>query len=521
MTPHVMAKVSGVHSRMAAAMPSGALRSSASSTSQASSSRSRSWTTSPATSCRRSTRQSEKRASAHRLQDQGLVRAGPEPRRPGVAVDRPRVARPGGVDRQIERERQLVEALGGQHLARGEPEVARLLQEGGPGEEVHRFGVVARADRPQVAVAGQDLLAAHLGHAASPCLPRRTLRDDAMTVQPHLPEPLAAWMGPFLAGLTRPTGRHALVLVAGAILAPGRRTVAAMLRVVGLGQAPTFTNYHRVLNRNRWSGRAAAERLLHLLLAAFAPDGPVVIGIDETIERRWGARIRARGIYRDPVRSSRGHFVKASGLRWITVMLLAPVPWAGRVWALPFLTALAPSERFAREHGRRHKRLTDRARQLLLLVARWLPGRRLVAVADSSYAAIELLAAVRRRLTVVTRLRLDARLFDPPPPRRPGTTRPAAGVGRAPADPGRAPGRPGDPLAARHGRGLVRPDRAADRARSRARRFGTIPASGSRSAGSWCAMSRASSSRRASCAPTRTPIRSTCCAGSCGAGRSR
>src|SRR4051794_688174 len=102
-------------------------------------------------------------------------------------------------------------------------------------------------------------------------------------------------------------------------------------------------------------------------------------------------------------------------------MLLAPIPWAGRVWALPFLTALAPSERFAHDQGRRHKKLTDWARQLLLLVARWLPGRRVIAVADSSYAAIELLAAVCRRLTVITRLRLDARLFDPPPPRRPGT----------------------------------------------------------------------------------------------------
>src|SRR5205085_4808301 len=218
-----------------------------------------------------------------------------------------------------------------------------------------------------------------------PCLPPRTLRDEAVTVQPHLPEPLAAWMGPFLAGLTRPTGRHALVLVAGAILAPGQRTVAAVLRVVGLGRAPTFTNYHRVLNRNRWSGRAVARRLLHLLLAAFAPEGPVVVGIDETIERRWGAKIKARGIYRDPVRSSRGHFVKASGLRWITVMLLAPVPWAGRVWALPFLTALAPSERLARDRGRRHKRLTDWARQLLVLVARWLPARRVIAVADSRH----------------------------------------------------------------------------------------------------------------------------------------
>ena len=242
-----------------------------------------------------------------------------------------------------------------------------------------------------------------------------------MTVQPHPPEPLAAWLRPFLAGLTRPTWRNALILIAGAVLAPGRRTVAAMLRVTGLGQAPTFTNYHRVLNRNRWSGRAAARRLLRLLLAAFVPNGPVVIGIDETIERRWGPTIRARGIYRDPVRSSRGHFVKASGLRWISVMLLAPIPWAGRVWALPFLTALAPSERFAHSRGCRHKKLTDRARQLLLLVARWLPERRLIAVADSSYAAIELLAAVCRRLTMITRLRLDARLFDPPSPRRPGT----------------------------------------------------------------------------------------------------
>jgi hypothetical protein len=241
-----------------------------------------------------------------------------------------------------------------------------------------------------------------------------------MPVQPY-PEALAAWMRPFMAGFTGPTWRHVPLLVAGAILAPGRRTVTAMLQVMGLGQVPTFSNYHRVLNRNRWSSRAAAKRLLHLLLDAFAPDGPVVIGIDETIERRWGAKIRARGIYRDPVRSSRGHFVKASGLRWISVMLLTPIPWAGRVWALPFLTALAPSERCTREQGRQHKKLTDRARQLLVLVTRWLPERRLIAVADSSYAAIELLAAVGRRLTMITRLRLDARLFDPPPPRRPGT----------------------------------------------------------------------------------------------------
>jgi hypothetical protein len=107
-------------------------------------------------------------------------------------------------------------------------------------------------------------------------------------------------------------------------------------------------------------------RLLHQLITTLVPEGPVVMAIDETIERRWGARIRARGIYRDPVRSSYGHFVKVSGLRWISLMLLAPIPWAGRVWALPFLTVLAPSERSARESGRRHKLLTDWARQMLI-----------------------------------------------------------------------------------------------------------------------------------------------------------
>lgn len=238
---------------------------------------------------------------------------------------------------------------------------------------------------------------------------------------PLAPAILVRWMAPFQSLFYRPTWQNALVLILGTVLAPGRRTVTAALSVLGLREAATFTNFHRVLNRNRWSSRTAARRLLDLLLEAFVADGPVVIGLDETIERRWGSKIKARGIYRDPVRSSHGHFVKASGLRWITVTLLAPIPWAQRVWALPFVTALAPSERFARERGHRHKKLTDRARQLLILLARWLPERQLVAVADSSYAAIELLKAVSRHLTMITRLRLDARLFDPPPPRRPGT----------------------------------------------------------------------------------------------------
>ncbi len=139
---------------------------------------------------------------------------------------------------------------------------------------------------------------------------------------------------------------HAQVLIVGALLAPGKRTVSAVLRVMGLGQEPQFQKYHRVLNRARWSNLAVARGLLAMIVPAFVPVGPVVIGIDDTLERRRGEKIKAKGIYRDPVRSSRSHVVKASGLRWLCAMVLAEIPWAGRVWALPVLTALCPSERY-------------------------------------------------------------------------------------------------------------------------------------------------------------------------------
>ena len=211
-----------------------------------------------------------------------------------------------------------------------------------------------------------------------------------------------------------------MTLLVGAVLTVRFRTVSAALRAVGLAEEACFSSYHRVLSRARWSAREGARRLLGELVERFAPEGPVVIGIDDTVERRWGPNIKARGIYRDPVRSSKGHFVKASGLRWLSVQLLAKIPWASRVWALPFLTMLCPSKRYRTEQGLRHKKLTDWARQALLQVARWLPNRQVVAVADRSFAAIELLAAVSPFVTMITRLRLDAALYDPAPERRPG-----------------------------------------------------------------------------------------------------
>ena len=169
---------------------------------------------------------------------------------------------------------------------------------------------------------------------------------------------------------------------------------------------------------------AAAGHLLTLLIKAFVPArAPVVIGFDDTIERRWGPKISACGIYRDPVRSSKGHFVKASGLRWLSAMLLVQVPWADRVMALAFLTLLAPSKRFYTNKRRTPKTLLYWARQAALQIHRWLPDRYVVLVADSAFAAIEFLAAVRNCVCVVTRLRLDANLFDFPPAKHKGRGR--------------------------------------------------------------------------------------------------
>jgi hypothetical protein len=240
-----------------------------------------------------------------------------------------------------------------------------------------------------------------------------------------LPTAMIQVLSPFAPLFSKRVWRHVQLLVAGTILAPSKRTVASALRAVGLEQEWRFCRYHRVLSRAVWSSREASRILLVSLVEIFVPEGPLVVGIDETLERRRGKKISAKGIYRDPVRSSRKHFVKTSALRWVCLALLAEVPWASRVWSLPFLSTLAYSERYAQERGKtkRHKTLTEWVWQLLLLVRRWYPEREIVAVADRTYASLKLLdhcRSLRNPITFITRLRLDAALYEPAPPRKPG-----------------------------------------------------------------------------------------------------
>ena len=121
-------------------------------------------------------------------------------------------------------------------------------------------------------------------------------------------------LAPFAPLFSERVFRHARVLLIGAILAPGARTVSSTLRAMGLDREKRFHRYHRVLSRARWSGREASRILLGLLLETFVGEGPLVLGLDETLERRYGKKISARGVYRDPVRSTHENFVKSSVL---------------------------------------------------------------------------------------------------------------------------------------------------------------------------------------------------------------
>lgn len=234
-----------------------------------------------------------------------------------------------------------------------------------------------------------------------------------------LPPEMVATLAAFAPLFSDRTWVKAQLLAVGTILTTGNRTVCAALRVLGLGQERHFTNYHRILNRDTWSCLAAGQILLGLIVAVIPRHWPIALAVDDTIERRSGRRIQARGCYRDPIRSSRKHVVKCFGLKWVSMMILVPVPWSQRVQALPVLTALNWPEGSGRRAS--HKTSIDWTRQMVLQVRRWLPERELILVTDGGFAAVELARACQRhQVAMICRLRLAAALYHPPGPAVPG-----------------------------------------------------------------------------------------------------
>ena len=229
---------------------------------------------------------------------------------------------------------------------------------------------------------------------------------------------ILAVLAAFSSEFSQPTWKNIQTLLIGAILCRGPRRVSSALRVMGLASVRNFSKYHHVLSRAEWNGLMLAKILFGLLVKLLPDSWPILVAVDETLERRRGKKIKAKGVYRDAVRSSQAKVVTSFGLKWECMMLIVPLPWCKRPWALPFLTLLAPSKKSNEKAGRRHKTSIDWTRQMVILVSRWLK-RRWILVGDGAYACMDLAATcIKQNVVLISRLRLDAQLFDFPVPEK-------------------------------------------------------------------------------------------------------
>jgi hypothetical protein len=236
-------------------------------------------------------------------------------------------------------------------------------------------------------------------------------------------DPIITMLDPFRCLFTAPTWKKMLTLLRGTLLARGRRTVTTALWHTGHAQDPHFSTFHQVLNRARWSPLQASRSLLSRIIETFVPaGGSLDIVIDETLERRWGAKIRKRGHYRDSARSSHERSVSSPGLRWIVLAVVVTVPWTRQRWALPFLCVLATTPEVSAHLGIRHKTLGLRARQVVSLLRRWLPGAPMKLLGDAAYSILELgLHCAGQQITLIAPFRLDSVIHQPAPVRSPHT----------------------------------------------------------------------------------------------------
>jgi hypothetical protein len=233
-----------------------------------------------------------------------------------------------------------------------------------------------------------------------------------------LPDPIIAVLAHFEPLFTAPTWRKVVLLLVGTLLARGRRTVTAALRQMGQQANASFSTFHHVLNRAHWSALEMSRQLLQVLVRTFVGAGGTLdIVIDETLERRWGRKISKRGHSRDSLLSSKERSGSLSGFRWITLALVVALPWTKLRWALPFLSVLATTPAVSQALHKRHKTIAQLAQQMVTMVRHWLPNISIKVIGDGAYSVIELgLTCVKQRVSLIAPLRLDARLFAPPPP---------------------------------------------------------------------------------------------------------
>src|SRR3990172_6164985 len=233
-----------------------------------------------------------------------------------------------------------------------------------------------------------------------------------------IPKAAEPFIQAFAGAFTRPTFPRFVVLLMGAILTAGRRTINNMLRTVGSLAPGHPSSYHRVLSRRRWSSWRLARALAGYILRHWIPEGPVPLCGDDTVDEHRGKKVYGKAGHRDAVRSTHSFTAYRWGHQGVVLAILVKFPFARRLWALPVLVALYRSKEWNREHGRRHKTPSELMRQLLAVLIRWFPRRKFVFAGDGGYGTHELSRFAHRRgsrLTLVSRFYPDANLYAPPP----------------------------------------------------------------------------------------------------------
>jgi hypothetical protein len=236
----------------------------------------------------------------------------------------------------------------------------------------------------------------------------------------HLPSLIITLLSPFSQMFSAPVWRKAQLLCIGAILCQGARRISSILYIMGLADGKRFEKYHRFLNRDEWSPLLGAKILFGLLMELIPPHVPILIVLDDTIERRKGKQIKAKGCYRDAVRSTEKLVVKCFGLKWLPLCLIIKMPWAKRPWALPFLTFLQYSKKYDESRNHRHRTTIDYAIIGVRFLSRRIKHNPWILLGDGGFACIELVKACRENGgSLISRLRIDARLYEEPPAPRP------------------------------------------------------------------------------------------------------
>lgn len=239
---------------------------------------------------------------------------------------------------------------------------------------------------------------------------------------PNLPLSIISVLSIFLPIFSQPVYRSFQLLFQAHVLCKGRRTIADLLRRIGLKDVKNYSKYHDFFRDAKWSALKGAE-ILFLKLVALVP-GDIFVYIDSTVERRKGPKIKSLGIQRDAVRSTKSRKILVPGLHWLVCAIKIKLPWCQQAWALPFLTILMPPEKplSTSKNNKnlnrvtKHKTLNDWACQVAILLRRWIgKSKNITIVADSAFATYILANTCRdQKIHLISRMRLDARTFEFP-----------------------------------------------------------------------------------------------------------